>query len=113
MVRIHICAHYRSCFHKMQQIISQNLEIYGKISQYGGSRRYMIPAQRRQDILKVVSSQGSGTISELSERYGVSEMTIRRDFQTLEKEGNLKKKRGGAIKTPKEKIFPETPLKTK
>src|SRR5258708_11246732 len=67
----------------------------------------MIPAQRRQDILKVVSSQGSGTISELSERYGVSEMTIRRDLQALEKEGHLKYTRGGAIITPNDKLRTE------
>lgn len=107
MMRIHIYAHYRSCFHKMQQIVSQNLKIYGKISQYGGSKRYMIPAQRRQDILKVVSSQGSGTIPELSERYGVSEMTIRRDLQALEKEGHLIYTRGGAIISPNDKLRAE------
>lgn len=57
----------------------------------------MIPEQRRQDILKLVSSQGSGTITELSKRYGVSDMTIRRDLQALEKEGHLKYTHGGAI----------------
>src|SRR5258707_7120666 len=90
IMQIRISAHYKSGFHKIQQDISQSNKIYGKISQYDGrSTPYMIPAQRRQDILKVVSSQGSGTISELSERYSVSEMTIRRDLQALEKEGHL------------------------
>ena len=67
----------------------------------------MIPEQRRQDILKVVSSQGAGTISELSERYGVSEMTIRRDLQSLEKEGHLKYTHGGAIVMPKDALRTE------
>ncbi len=67
----------------------------------------MIPAQRRQDILKVITSQGSGAISELSERYGVSEMTIRRDLQALEKEGHLMYTRGGAMITPNDKLRTE------
>lgn len=67
----------------------------------------MIPAQRRQDILKQVSVQGTGTIAELSERYGVSEMTIRRDLQALEKEGHLKYTRGGAIILPKDMLRAE------
>ena len=67
----------------------------------------MIPAQRRQDILKVITSQGSGAISELSERYGVSEMTIRRDLQALEKEGHLMYTRGGAMITPNDKLRAE------
>ena len=67
----------------------------------------MIPAQRRQDILKLVSTQGTGTIVELSERYGVSEMTIRRDLQVLEKEGHLKYTRGGAMVVPRDALQTE------
>ena len=67
----------------------------------------MIPAQRRQDILKLVSAQGTGTIVELSERYGVSEMTIRRDLQALEREGHLKYTRGGAIIMPRDTLLAE------
>ncbi len=57
----------------------------------------MIPAQRRRDILKLIAAQGSGTITELSQKYGVSEMTIRRDLKALDEEGRLKYTRGGAI----------------
>jgi len=60
----------------------------------------MIPAQRRRDILQVIGSQGSSSISDLSTRYGVSEMTIRRDLKTLEDEGHVKMTHGGAIYAP-------------
>jgi DeoR/GlpR family transcriptional regulator of sugar metabolism len=57
----------------------------------------MIPAQRRQDILKLITNQGSGAIAELSSRYGVSEMTIRRDLKALEQEGYVRVTHGGAV----------------
>ncbi len=57
----------------------------------------MIPLQRRQQILKILKAQGTGTIPELSQKFGVSEMTIRRDLQLLEKDGFLKSTRGGAV----------------
>ena len=57
----------------------------------------MIPAQRRQDILKLIVDHGSGAITELSNRYGVSEMTIRRDLKALEEEGYVRVTHGGAI----------------
>ena len=57
----------------------------------------MIPLQRRREILKLIKTHGAGTIPELSQRFGVSEMTIRRDLQALEKDGSLKATRGGAV----------------
>ncbi len=57
----------------------------------------MIPAQRRRDILKVTTAQGASTIAELSQKYGVSEMTIRRDLKALEEDGQLQYTFGGAV----------------
>ncbi len=57
----------------------------------------MIPAQRRRDMLKMIAAQGVGTIAELSQLYGVSEMTIRRDLKALEQEGHLVYTHGGAL----------------
>jgi len=59
----------------------------------------MIPAQRRRDILKLILDQGSSTITELSQRYSVSEMTIRRDLKTLADEGQIQTAHGGAVPT--------------
>ncbi len=60
----------------------------------------MIPEQRRRDILKVITAQGVSTIPELSQRFGVSEMTIRRDLKALEESGQLQSTYGGAVTLP-------------
>ncbi len=45
----------------------------------------------------MITAQGTGSIPALSARFGVSEMTIRRDLRTLEKSGHLHTTRGGAV----------------
>jgi DeoR/GlpR family transcriptional regulator of sugar metabolism len=57
----------------------------------------VIPAQRRREILRLITTQGVGSITELSHLYNVSEMTIRRDLKTLEQEGFVVYAHGGAI----------------
>jgi DeoR/GlpR family transcriptional regulator of sugar metabolism len=57
----------------------------------------MLPAQRRRSILEIIETNGSSTIADLSQRFNVSEMTIRRDLQTLDEEGSLLRTHGGAI----------------
>lgn len=57
----------------------------------------MFPAERRRQITQLVSEQGSLSITELSRLFGVSEMTIHRDLDTLENMGFLQKTRGGAL----------------
>lgn len=54
--------------------------------------------ERRREILNRLSSQGHLFIDELSQKYGVSEVTIRNDLEQLEKKGLLIRVRGGAIK---------------
>jgi DeoR family fructose operon transcriptional repressor len=57
----------------------------------------MLPAERRRNIERIVTKQGRVTISELSEMFNVSEMTVHRDLKTLERMGALRKTRGGAL----------------
>lgn len=45
----------------------------------------------------IVASLGEATFAELAEHFAVSEMTIRRDLETLELEGLVRRVRGGAI----------------
>lgn len=52
---------------------------------------------RRSYILKLIETQGSVNVSDLSEMFGVSEMTIRRDLTELEKDGLVRRVHGGAI----------------
>lgn len=46
----------------------------------------MIPIERHQKILALVAERGVVSIAELTERLGVSHMTIRRDVQKLEEQ---------------------------
>ncbi len=52
---------------------------------------------RRENIKDLLQQRGSMMIAELSQKLGVSEMTIHRDLDLLQSQGFLIKKRGGAI----------------
>jgi len=57
----------------------------------------MIPAERRVRIVELLQERRAVRVSLLSDDLGVSEMTIRRDLERLEKEGLLSRMHGGAI----------------
>ena len=52
---------------------------------------------RQEDILLLGEKHGEITIKDLSRKFGVSDMTIHRDLDFLEKEKYLYKKRGAAV----------------
>ncbi len=54
-------------------------------------------AERRQGILDWVSHAGRVTVGELSQAFGLSEVTIRTDLQALAESGLLLRTHGGAI----------------
>ncbi|MEV7422471.1 MULTISPECIES: DeoR/GlpR family DNA-binding transcription regulator [unclassified Streptomyces] len=58
------------------------------------------PLRRRREISDHVLSEGSASASDLAERFGVSVMTIYRDIDELEREGVLRKFRGGVTAQP-------------
>ncbi|MBK9714047.1 MAG: DeoR/GlpR transcriptional regulator [Kouleothrix sp.] len=66
----------------------------------------MLPALRRERILREVQDQGTTSIAELSRRYGVSEMTIRRDLQALADAGQIRRTHGGALRQSEAAIEP-------
>lgn len=57
----------------------------------------LIPSERRQRIKQMIVEQNVLKVSELSVVFGVSEMTIRRDLESLEEAGHLERRFGGAI----------------
>jgi DNA-binding Lrp family transcriptional regulator len=57
----------------------------------------MIPVDRQREILNLLEEQGSVRIDALSDRFGVSAMTIHRDLDQLQMGGRLRKVRGGAV----------------
>lgn len=56
----------------------------------------MLAAERRNRILEKLQEEKRVVVSELSQEYQVSEETIRRDLEKLEKEGLATKSYGGA-----------------
>ncbi|WP_370460110.1 DeoR/GlpR family DNA-binding transcription regulator [Pseudactinotalea sp. HY158] len=52
--------------------------------------------ERRRRVLEEVRRKGAVTVTDLSERLGVSGMTIRRDLEALAGDGMLEKVHGGA-----------------
>jgi DeoR/GlpR family transcriptional regulator of sugar metabolism len=58
------------------------------------------PVERRQQIIKDIDTLDDNIIPRLSRKYGVSEMTIRRDLKVLEETGLIKRTYGGAVRWP-------------
>ncbi len=59
----------------------------------------MLAKERQDRILAEVRRRGGVRIGELTEMLGVSDMTIRRDFETLAQFGLVQKVHGGAVDT--------------
>ena len=58
----------------------------------------MLASQRRAQILAELDRRGSVRVSELVRILGVSDMTVRRDLDALQAEGELHKVHGGATR---------------
>ena len=52
----------------------------------------MLAIERKNEILSILQKEQRVLVAELSTRYHVTEETIRRDLEKLEKEGFVKKK---------------------
>ncbi|EJU12545.1 transcriptional repressor AgaR [Novosphingobium resinovorum] len=70
-------------------------------------------SRRRQEISTLVRERGSVQVTDLSERYGVSMQTIRKDLHFLAKKGVAERSYGGAISADAVNVVAEPPLETK
>ena len=68
----------------------------------------MLPIERKNAILARLVADGKVIVSDLALEYGVTEETIRRDLDKLEKEGLAQKTYGGAVK--KDNLNVELPI---
>ncbi len=57
----------------------------------------MLSEERKQEITRIVNTQGSATVAELVTRLSCSEATIRREITALARQGRIVKVFGGAV----------------
>lgn len=67
----------------------------------------LLAPERRSEIVRLIELEGSVRVSNLCTKFGVTEETIRRDLDALEKQGLLERTYGGAV-SPK-RISHESP----
>lgn len=66
----------------------------------------MFMEERQQEIAEHIKTYGKILISEIVEKYGVSEESARRDLRILERNGMCKRTRGGAIELRQVNVRP-------
>jgi DeoR family fructose operon transcriptional repressor len=71
--------------------------------QQGGGN---IPAKRQNLIVELLRENGVVQVNELASRFGVTEMTIRRDLESLEHQGLAERTHGGAVCTSRIRLEP-------
>lgn len=71
-----------------------------------------IPAQRRKEILGRLDTNQFVRVSYLSEGLSVSEATIRRDLEVMEKQGLVERTHGGAILSQRMVVEPDFSIST-
>ncbi|OLR93542.1 DeoR/GlpR family DNA-binding transcription regulator [Actinokineospora bangkokensis] len=72
----------------------------------------MFAAERRQVILELVRTNGAVSLRELARIVKTSEVTVRRDLRSLEEQGLLARRHGGAVATERPSYEPTHTEKT-
>lgn len=68
----------------------------------------MLKRERHRKISEFIKEKKSATVAELSRLFGVSQVTIRRDLESLDSQGAIERAHGGAILA--ERAAPEPPV---
>lgn len=68
-----------------------------KIKESKKNKMVMFTEERRQEIIDLLRRQNRLTVTELTDLFEVTDVTIRRDFAELENQGLLRRTYGGAI----------------
>jgi DeoR family transcriptional regulator, fructose operon transcriptional repressor len=66
----------------------------------------MLAETRRQKLFELITRQGYATLDELVRELAVSESTIRRDLESLDLAGSIKRTHGGAVYTGEVRSMP-------
>ncbi|MEW5249622.1 DeoR/GlpR family DNA-binding transcription regulator [Microbulbifer sp. 2201CG32-9] len=70
-------------------------------------------AQRRHQILAMLQETGEVSVEQCARKFGISEVTIRKDLTAMEHHGLLLRRHGGAIPLPRELVTEEAPSEIK
>ncbi len=57
----------------------------------------MLQTERRRQIVELVQQRGEISVADISKKFGVSDMTLRRDLRELDRAGLLRRVHGGAV----------------
>ncbi|MBR3768739.1 MAG: DeoR/GlpR transcriptional regulator [Clostridia bacterium] len=66
----------------------------------------MFIEERHQEISEIIKENGKITVSEITQKYGISDESARRDLRLLEQKGLCKRTHGGAVSLQKIRIMP-------
>ncbi len=69
----------------------------------------MLREERHREIMQAIEEQGQVSVGDLARRFGVAQMTIRRDLDDLDAQRLLRRIHGGALRTEK-RAAPEPPV---
>ena len=63
--------------------------------------------ERREQMIRLIRERGELTVKEMAEKFGVSDMTVRRDFHTMEHQGIVSLYYGGARMRETHPTYPD------
>ncbi len=66
----------------------------------------MFMEERQQEIAEIIQTNGKITTAEITEKYGISDESARRDLRLLEQKGLCKRTHGGAIRLTQVSVRP-------
>ncbi len=64
---------------------------------------------RRAALQRVIAERGFVSVADVAREIGISEMTVRRDLEVLERDGLVQRSHGGAVPAPPTTVIPTEP----
>jgi DeoR family glycerol-3-phosphate regulon repressor len=64
---------------------------------------------RRAALQRIIAARGFVSVADVAREIGISEMTVRRDLEVLERDGLIQRSHGGAVPAPPTTVIPTEP----
>ena len=64
---------------------------------------------RRAALQRLIAERGFVSVADVAREIGISEMTVRRDLEVLERDGFIQRSHGGAVPAPPTTVIPTEP----